>query len=233
MTFTQKLWVVIPVAGSGLRFSMQQLKQYQLIGRYTVLQHSIWALCQLPISGYVLVKSESDEQLLSNELPYADLAHICVGGVERVHSVLNGLYYIKNHCDASNTDWVMVHDAVRPCVKKQQLFALYQKAQQTKQSAILAVPVRDTLKKATLLQCIERTVNREQIWQAQTPQIAQLGVLIRAIEQALVNQINVTDEASALEFIGESVQIVTGRTDNIKITYPEDLELARLILQME
>lgn len=226
------LWAVVPVAGSGSRFSSQTLKQYQWIGEYTVLQHSLRALCQLPLSGYVLAKSEHDEQLLALELPHAEIAHFCIGGAERVHSVLNALYYLKNQCHVDDDVWVMVHDAVRPCVKKQQLFALYEQAKCSGENAILAVPVRDTLKKSTPSQTIEQTISREQMWQAQTPQIARLGVLIAAIEQALANQIAITDEASALEYIGEEVHLVVGRADNLKITYPEDLELARLILQV-
>lgn len=227
-----KLWAVIPVAGSGSRFSSQQLKQYMLIDDKTVLEHTLTAITQLPLSAYVLAKSAHDQQLEQLNLPSAQLARYCLGGAERVHSVLNGLYYLKQSCQADDNDWVMVHDAARPCIKKEQLFALYQQAVNTGKSAILAIPVRDTLKKSDTSQKIVQTVNREQMWQAQTPQIARLGVLIAAIEQALANDIAITDEASALEYIGEEVHLVIGRADNLKITYPEDLELARLILQV-
>lgn len=229
---SEKLWAVIPVAGSGSRFSSQQLKQYMLIDDKTVLEHTLNAITQLPLSAYVLAKSAHDQQLEQLNLPSAQLARYCLGGAERVHSVLNGLYYLKQQCQADDNDWVMVHDAARPCIKKQQLFALYQQAVKTGKSAILAIPVRDTLKKSDTSQKIVQTVNREQMWQAQTPQIARLGVLIAAIEQALANDIAITDEASALEYIGEEVHLVVGRADNLKITYPEDLELARLILQV-
>jgi len=111
------------------------------------------------------------------------------------------------------------------------LVRLVDTAIQSNTGAILAIPVRDTLKRvASAQQDIQETVDRSQLWQAQTPQIAKLGVLKKAIEHALEAQALITDEASALEFVGEKVQVVQGRSDNIKITYPDDLELARLIL---
>ncbi|SSS06065.1 2-C-methyl-D-erythritol 4-phosphate cytidylyltransferase [Acinetobacter baumannii] len=97
----------------------------------------------------------------------------------------------------------------------------------------MAIPVRDTLKQVTKQHQIDKTVSRELLWQAQTPQIAKIGTLKKAIETALKNNLTITDEASALESVGESVQVVMGRSDNIKITYPDDLELARLILQSQ
>lgn len=224
-----KLWAVVPVAGTGSRFSHQHLKQYMQINGQTVLHHSLTALLHLPLAGYVLAKSAQDNYLTTLTLPQQHLAHVCIGGAERVDSVLSALYYLREHL-ANDEDWVLVHDAARPCVQAEQLLTLYQTACHTGKSAILAVPVRDTLKKATLNQQIERTVSREQMWQAQTPQLAKLATLINAIETALKNGITITDEASALEHCSEPVHLVAGRADNLKITYPEDLELARLIL---
>ena len=123
-----------------------------------------------------------------------------------------------------------MHDAARPCVTQDCLSKLVSTAIQSNTGAILAIPVRDTLKRVISAQDIQETVDRSQLWQAQTPQIAKLGVLKKAIEHALEAQALITDEASALEFVGEKVQVVQGRSDNIKITYPDDLELVRLIL---
>lgn len=97
-------------------------------------------------------------------------------------------------------------------------------------SAILAIPVRDTLKYVAQDNAIAKTVSRDHLWQAQTPQISRLGILKHAIEKALQDSMTITDEASALEYVGEQVKVVQGRSDNIKITYVDDLELARLIL---
>lgn len=223
-----QLWVVMPCAGSGKRFSSTQLKQYQIIAGKTVLEHSIMALATLQADGYVLAIAENDT--LIHQLTLPQHTHFCLGGAERVNSVLNGLYYLIQHCGASPDDWVLVHDAARPCVHSGDLKRLYEHCITQQQSAILAVPVRDTLKKSNTYQDIDKTVEREQLWQAQTPQMAKLGVLIYAIEQALLQNIVITDEASALEYIGEKVHLVQGRLDNLKITYADDLKLAELIL---
>ena len=223
-----KLWAVIPAAGSGSRFSKSELKQYQAIQNKTVLEHTVQRLNDLPLSGYVLAIGERDT--FAATLNFSDLhkAHFCLGGAERVNSVLNALNYLSGF--ASEDDWVLVHDAARPCVTKASLESLVSSAVASQQSAILAIPVRDTLKSVGHGAEIANTVDRSQLWQAQTPQMAKLGVLKKAIEQALLAQVNITDEASALEYANQTVQVVQGRSDNIKITYPDDLELAKLIL---
>lgn len=222
------LWAIIPAAGSGSRFSKTELKQYQSIDGQTVLEHTVARLNQLKLTGYVLAIGAEDH--VAKTLPLAQLekAHFCNGGAERVNSVLNALNYLSTI--ASEDDWVFVHDAARPCVAQLNLETLVQTAVTTSQSAILAIPVRDTLKRVETAPQILTTVDRSTLWQAQTPQIAKLGVLKKAIEQALAAGVNITDEASALEYMGEPVQVVQSRSDNIKITYPDDLELARLIL---
>ncbi|MEE9885107.1 2-C-methyl-D-erythritol 4-phosphate cytidylyltransferase [Acinetobacter nosocomialis] len=230
-TSQTKLWAVIPAAGSGSRFSKTELKQYQYIQDATVLEHTVKRLSQLPLSGYVLAIGAQDN--FASTLAFQDKykAHFCNGGAERVHSVLNALNYLLQIADEN--DWVLVHDAARPCVTFECLSALVKTAVETNQSAILAIPVRDTLKQVTKQHQIDKTVSRELLWQAQTPQIAKIGTLKKAIETALKNNLTITDEASALEYMGETVQVVMGRSDNIKITYPDDLELARLILQSQ
>ena len=222
------MWAIIPAAGSGSRFSKTELKQYQSIDGQTVLEHTVARLNQLKLTGYVLAIGAEDH--VAKTLPLAQLekAHFCNGGAERVNSVLNALNYLSTI--ASEDDWVFVHDAARPCVAQLNLETLVQTAVTTSQSAILAIPVRDTLKRVETAPQILTTVDRSTLWQAQTPQIAKLGVLKKAIEQALAAGVNITDEASALEYMGEPVQVVQSRSDNIKITYPDDLELARLIL---
>lgn len=223
-----KLWAIIPVAGSGSRFSKSELKQYQMIGQKTVLEHTVSRLNHLPLQGYVLAIGSDDD--VAQSLPFTNMekAHFCEGGAERVNSVLNALNYLSTIANAD--DWVFVHDAARPCVTQDCLWQLVDTAIQSNTGAILAIPVRDTLKRVVSAQDIQETVDRSELWQAQTPQIAKLGVLKSAIEHALVANAVITDEASALEFVGQPVQVVQGRSDNIKITYPDDLELARLIL---
>ena len=222
------LWAIIPAAGSGSRFSSSELKQYQQIQGKTVLEHTVSRLNQLPLAGYVLAVGAQDTLAETLAFAHPEKAHFCLGGAERVNSVLNALAYLSKI--ASEDDWVLVHDAARPCVTQSCLENLVNATAESSQSAILAIPVRDTLKCVEAGAEIAKTVDRSKLWQAQTPQIAKLGALRRAIEQALQAQVSITDEASALEHAGETVQVVQGRSDNIKITYPDDLELARLIL---
>lgn len=225
-----KLWAVIPAAGSGQRFSKTELKQYQLIAGQTVLEHSIDRLNHLPLAGYVLAVSKHDSYIHQLKLNQKSPVHFCWGGAERVNSVLNALQYLQGVAD--DEDWILVHDAARPCIRPENLEQLYQTAVDTQQSAILATPVRDTLKKMNAFM-IQHTVSREHLWQAQTPQIAQYRLLKHALLQSLNNHVITTDEASALEYIGAPVHIVQGSADNIKITYSEDLLLAELILQSQ
>ncbi|WP_060466328.1 2-C-methyl-D-erythritol 4-phosphate cytidylyltransferase [Acinetobacter sp. LMB-5] len=226
-----KLWAVIPAAGSGSRFSKTELKQYQYIQNTTVLEHTVRRISQLPLNGYVLAIGTQDTFAQTLAFHDMDKAHFCMGGAERVHSVLNALNHLLTFADEN--DWVLVHDAARPCVTIECLNTLVEQAIKSNHCAILAIPVRDTLKRVRVDNYINKTVSRDSLWQAQTPQIAKIGKLKKAIEYALENNIAITDEASALEYMGETVQVVMGRSDNIKITYPDDLELARLILQSQ
>lgn len=226
-----KLWAVIPAAGSGSRFSKTELKQYQNILDKTVLEHTVLRLNTLPLTGYVLAIGAQDHIAKNLPLSHKEKAHFCLGGQERVHSVLNALNYLLEI--ASEDDWVFVHDAARPCVREVSLKQLVETAISTNTSAILAIQVRDTLKYVADNHSIDKTVSRDYLWQAQTPQIAKLGILKNAIEKALVHNIVITDEASALEYAGYDVKVVQGRADNIKITYPDDLVLASLILQSQ
>jgi len=222
-----KLWAVIPAAGSGSRFSKTELKQYQPIQDQTVLEHTIDRLNTLSLQGYVLAIGAQDTMAKNLNFAASEKAHFCLGGAERVHSVLNALRYLAQI--ASDDDYVLVHEAARPCVSAENLKELADYCVERDTAAILAIPVRDTLKFVSD-QHIQNTVSRDHLWQAQTPQMAKLGVLRDAIEKALNDGINITDEASALEHAGISVDVVQGRSDNIKITYTDDLELARLIL---
>lgn len=226
-----KIWAIVPAAGSGSRFSKTELKQYQYIQNKTVLEHTVSRLNSLDLAGLVLAISEQDEVAPMLTFTAPEKLHFCHGGEERVNSVLNALIYLSGI--AHEDDWVLVHDAARPCVTAKCLEKLLLSAIESNQSSILAIPVRDTLKLVENENKINKTVSRNCLWQAQTPQIAKLKILKNAIECAILNEVAITDEASALEFINEPVHVVRGRSDNIKITYADDLELARLILQSQ
>ncbi|ERS03040.1 2-C-methyl-D-erythritol 4-phosphate cytidylyltransferase [Acinetobacter sp. COS3] len=226
-----KLWAVVPAAGSGSRFSKTELKQYQYINDQTVLEHTVNRLNSLDLAGCVLAIGEQDNFAKALSFQNQNKVHFCLGGKERVHSVLNALIYLSEI--AADDDWVLVHDAARPCITQQNLEQLVVSAINADQSSILAIPVRDTLKLVQSNNLIAKTVSRDLLWQAQTPQMAKLKTLKSAIETALADNVLITDEASALEYVNELVQVVQGRSDNIKITYSDDLELARLILQSQ
>lgn len=222
-----KLWGIIPAAGSGTRFSATQFKQYQLIGTQSVLQHTVNALYQLPLSGCVIAISAQDQY--ADQLNFQYPVEFCIGGKERMDSVLAGLIHLKQF--ATNEDYVLVHDAARPCLHPQQITQILNFCQSGDDAAIIAVPVRDTLKKSNHDQFIHETVDRNYLWQAQTPQIVKFSILYNALQYVTSHQLLMTDEASALEYMQIPVKLLQGRADNIKITYPEDLHLADLILK--
>lgn len=222
-----KLWAIIPAAGTGSRFSTTALKQYQYIGNKTVLEHSIHALLQLPLSGCMVAIHPEDN--FANTLPFPKQVKFCHGGKERMDSVLAALYALRQE-NITNDDYVLVHDAARPCLHAAQIAQILAFVASKQPAAIIAVPVRDTLKKSTSEQYVVETVSREALWQAQTPQIVKYEILIHALEHAKQHCLLVTDEASALEMLQVPVALLHGRADNLKITYPEDLELATLIL---
>jgi 2-C-methyl-D-erythritol 4-phosphate cytidylyltransferase len=223
---TPKLWAVIPAAGAGTRFSSTTLKQYQLIHHKTVLQHSVDALFQLPLAACVIALSDIDN--FGKTLKFNDSVQFCQGGLERMDSVLSALQHLQGQ--AQDEDYVLVHDAARPCLHHQQIQSILDFCLTKQNAAIVATPIRDTIKKSTVEQFVAYTVDRQQLWQAQTPQIAKYKVLKDALQHAKQHNVVLTDEASALERLNIAVQLIPGRIDNLKITYPEDLHLAELIL---
>lgn len=225
-TTPPKLWAIIPAAGSGRRFSSSELKQYQLIAGQTVLEHTVHALYQLPLTGCVISIHQNDQ--LAKTITFPESVEFCQGGRERMDSVLAGLHHIRSYAD--DDDYILVHDAARPCLHQAQITQILEFCQTGADAAIIAVPVRDTLKKADKDQMIEKTIDRQKLWQAQTPQIVKYSILLQALENAIAKNILVTDEASALEHLNIPVHLIAGRSDNIKITYAEDLDLARLIM---
>lgn len=225
-----RLWAVVPAAGSGRRFGGEIPKQYLTLLGQPVMLHSIDRLFALPLAGCVVALSADDTTAAS--LPYlrADKLHFVPGGAERMDSVLAGLDYLTAH--AADDDWVLVHDVARPCISALSLDHLWQSATSQGVGAILAIPVRDTLKRAAG-QHIAATVPREHLWQAQTPQLFRFAALRSALLHARDSGLQVTDEASAMEHAGHPVLLVEGRADNIKITYPDDLQLATAIMQAQ
>ena len=153
---------------------------------------------------------------------------VVTGGAERCHSVLNGLEALRQHADL--TDWVLVHDAARPCLAVADLDRLMNELADDPVGGLLAAPVRDTLKQADSAGRVATTIDRSRLWHALTPQMFRLGQLRDALNAALADGLLVTDEAAAMEAAGFAPRLIEGRADNVKITRPEDLALAEFYL---
>jgi len=207
-------------------------KQLLGLGGQTVLEHSLDALWGVTaLSGLVLI-SQGDVDIEAIAMRYSERRLIrAPGGVERCHSVLNGLHALAGI--AADTDWVLVHDAARPCVRTVDLHKLIESLSGHPVGGLLGVPAHDTMKRTDTDGAVQATVVRENLWHAQTPQMFRLGPLRDVLEAALRDGYEVTDEASAMEHAGVQPQMVEGHADNIKITRPEDLPLAELYLRQQ
>jgi 2-C-methyl-D-erythritol 4-phosphate cytidylyltransferase len=151
------------------------------------------------------------------------------GGAERCHSVLNGLEQLAG--TAGVDDWVLVHDAARPCVRRQDIEMLMSRFEDHAVGGLLGLPVADTMKQVDSDSMILKTVERDGLWRALTPQMFRLGPLRDALQQAIASGVMVTDDAAAMEMAGYRARMVEGQADNIKITRPADLQLAEFYLQ--
>ena len=224
--------VVVPAAGAGRRMANGVPKQYLDIGQKSVLEHTLDALlsCRY-ISTVVVVIAADDGRWPQLEAQYRDRPVATVtGGAERCHSVLNGLEYLAE--TSADDDWVLVHDAARPCLRTGDIETLIETLGDDAVGGLLGVPVADTMKRVDAGGQVEQTVTREGLWHAFTPQMFRLGPLRAALLQSLAAGRRVTDEAAAMEMAGHRPRMVQGHKDNIKITLPADLALAEFHLQV-
>jgi 2-C-methyl-D-erythritol 4-phosphate cytidylyltransferase len=219
---------VVPAAGVGRRMGADKPKQYLYLHGKTVLEHTVYKLLSHPLIDQVVVAVSAGDPYFEQLDLASDPRIIRVdGGQERADSVLSALKYIVSHQLAF---WVLVHDAARPCVRLQDISQLIVEVADHPVGGILASAVRDTMKRSDAQQNIAHTVDRTSLWHALTPQMFRTTELLSALESALRNGANITDEASAIEWTGRSPKLVTGRADNLKITQPEDLILAEFYL---
>lgn len=228
------IWTIIPAAGVGSRMQADRPKQYLELLDRTVIEHTLGLFLDHPmVEGVVVAISPEDPYWKDLSVAGHDHLTRVDGGSERCHSVLNALSWLTaQDADADVDDWVLVHDAARPCLRHEDLDHLIAKVTQEGKGGILGIPVRDTMKQAAKDgRHIEQTVDRSHLWHALTPQMFRLGELRQAIEQALSDGFLVTDEASAMEHAGLQPLLVRGHADNIKITIPEDLALAEFYLR--
>lgn len=206
-------------------------KQYLPLAGRPVIAHTLDIFLRHPrIAGLVAIIGGEDEwwPAVAANLAPAKPLWVVEGGVERCHSVRNGLEALREH--AHSDDWVLVHDAARPCLTGADLDRLLDQLADDPVGGLLAAPVRDTLKRANGTGQVATTVDRSRLWHALTPQMFRLGLLRESLRAALARGLLVTDEAAALEAAGFAPRLIEGRADNLKITRPEDLALAEFYL---
>lgn len=229
---TEQYWCVVPAAGVGKRMGVNTPKQYLPLAGQPIAEHTLNTLLRVSLfSGIAVALSEEDTYWQQCSAFNSPRILRCKGGVERYHSVLNGLLALESK--AQPNDWVLVHDVARPCVRVSDIQRLITQVSEHPVGGILATPVRDTMKRANRAGEISETVDRSNLWHALTPQMFRYAVLRNAIEQGLAQRRPMTDEASAVEALGLHPLLIEGSVDNIKITHPQDLPLAALFLQQQ
>jgi 2-C-methyl-D-erythritol 4-phosphate cytidylyltransferase len=223
---------LIPAAGSGSRMGGRVPKQYVEIAGRPLLAHAIARLADHPLVEQVFVVLAPQDTYFAQRdwRAFAEkLMALYCGGATRAQSVFNGLVAASDAIEAS--DWVLVHDAARPCLGRAELDRLLERLRDDSTGGLLAVPVADTLKRAGGGAEVLRTEPRDNLWLAQTPQMFRYRLLLEALR--LARDADATDEARAVEGLGLKPRLVMGSLRNIKVTFPEDLALAELILQGE
>ncbi len=238
----QQYWAIIPAAGVGRRMGSHIPKQYLPLAGKTVLEQTLSVFIQhAKITGIVVAVAEGDpywQDIFESYNPAhsgteqpAKPVIVVPGGAERCYSVLNALlelYSRGNSYAVKENDWVLVHDAARPCLKSTDIDHLIEQLSDTSEGGLLGLPMADTVKRCNSELQVVETVDRSELWRALTPQMFPLKLLKDALEQAIKNKQLVTDEASAIELRGLKPKMVEGSASNIKITHPGDLQLAEL-----
>ena len=229
------IWALVPGAGTGQRMGASLPKQYLSLAGQTIAQRTLSQLVTADLfSKIIIALADDDHHFL--DLPIAQSAQIetVVGGASRAASVVNGLHALADYAAAD--DWVMVHDIARPLITVEAMNKLVNAVGPQDVAAILATRIHDTVKRSGIynsapeaLPIVETTLDRRRLWLAQTPQMVRYGLLVEAMTQAEKLQ-EVTDEASAVEFLGRPVLLVENTQQNIKITTAEDLRLAEYYL---
>jgi 2-C-methyl-D-erythritol 4-phosphate cytidylyltransferase len=228
-----RYYTIIPAAGSGRRFASNVPKQYAALGSSTVIEHALAPFEADPdCAGIVVAVAADDHWWPAIAARLTRVVQSTEGGETRAHSVRNALRALSSQ--ARSDDWVMVHDAARPCLTAVDLGALKQGLSAHPVGGLLAMPLADTLKRAlepaSRVTHVDGTVDRSGLWRAATPQVFRFAVLLRALEEAIAAGRIPTDEAQAIEWSGQRPRLVAGRADNIKVTTGEDLTLAAAIL---
>ncbi|WP_392565875.1 2-C-methyl-D-erythritol 4-phosphate cytidylyltransferase [Utexia brackfieldae] len=221
---------VVPAAGFGTRMNSAQPKQYLKIGHKTIIEHTLDKLltCEA-ISRVIVAVSAKDPIFASLTVAQDSRVQQVIGGDNRADSVLAGLNYV------ADDEWALVHDAARPCITHEDIHKLIDQVFAVGRGGILAMPIFDTVKLASAAhqQVIDKTLDRNYLWAAATPQLFTASELKASLTKALTEHANITDEASAIEYCGGHPLLVLGRRDNLKVTRPEDLALATFYLAQQ
>jgi len=222
---TDGAWCVVPAAGRGARFGAERPKQYVELAGRPLLEWTLERLVATPcITGLIVVLAPDDPYWPSIHVAGDKPVATTVGGAERCDSVLAGLRALPRQ--VAQGDFVLVHDAARPCVRGHDIARLLAQVPAAG-GGLLAAPLRDTLKRAGADGRVVATEPRESRWRALTPQAFRRGELVGALEAARAAGVVVTDEAMAMERLGHRPLLVEGDEGNIKVTTPADLALAR------
>lgn len=222
-----RYFALVPAAGSGSRFGAERLKQYLPLAGKPLIAHTLRALCAVEeIERVFVVLSADDVEWATHDWSFlgARVVPLICGDDTRALSVVNGLRAMAG--EVAENDWVLVHDAARPCISPPQINRLICELEDDEVGGLLAIPLADTLKRADQEGRIRETVPRETLWRAQTPQMFRYGVL----RNALASASEVTDEAGAVEAAGLKPKLVQGDLTNLKVTWPMDLQMAEYVL---
>lgn len=224
------IWAVVPAAGTGRRLGGEIPKQYREIASAPLLEHTLRALLRCPDIRAIMVALNPSDRAADVIQSLADVrVETTPGGVERSASVLAGLEALADR--VAEEDWVLVHDSARPCLDYPSLCALIERARACGEGVILAEPVADTLKRVDGEGGITATVDRVDLWRAQTPQLFPFMQLHQALISCVKAGVSITDEAMAVERAGGRVHVLEGPSSNIKVTVEADLAFAELLLQ--
>ncbi len=222
-------WAVIPATGTGQRMQADRPKQYLPLGSKTILEQTLDSLLSYDkIDGAVLILNKEDDYWPGLNYKSEKPLLLCVGGEERHHSVYHGLQLLAEQQIENCT--VLIHDAVRPFVSHTDLDNLLEAVAGNPNGAILATPVADTLKLSDDFSSIVSTHPRDHLWRAFTPQAFALNIILDALKSVIGDNLQITDDASAMELAGYKPRLINSDSRNIKITHPQDLRLAELIL---
>ena len=225
-------WAIIPAAGTGTRMKSTIPKQYLKLNNKEIIVHSINKLLSATIfSKIMVVLAQSDKYFEKLKISNNDYVTTTIGGYQRYNSVINGIKEIQKTQKYSLDDWILVHDAARPCLNKNDINLLINKLQHDEVGGVLGYPASDTIKIVDQQCNIQHTPDRSVLWHAVTPQMFRMGVLLESLEYCIKRNIAVTDEASAVECSGYEPKIFSGSIGNIKVTTQEDILLAEYYLQ--